>query len=118
MDWSESQSQTQPAPPKVPKKSAFVTPASVSSGGGAKLLSDSKITPTPKYHQMHTPQLKDHCARYGVKALPKRKMIAKLQEIYSYTHPLVGKRVWVAIRASTAQEANLHGYTKHFATGV
>lgn len=34
--------------------------------------------------------LQGECARFGVRALPKRKMIAKLEEIYDYTHPLVG----------------------------
>lgn len=72
--------------------SAFITPAA---RGGAMLLSDDNITPTPNYHRMCTPRLKQQCSKYGVKPLPKRKMIAKLEEIYSYTHPLVGK--WVEL---------------------
>lgn len=35
----------------------------------------------------------EHCTRFGVRALPKRKMVNKLEEIYNYTHPLVGKSV-------------------------
>ena len=76
------------APPPSALARAFVTPAM--SASRAVLLSDSNITPTPKYHQMQTPQLKDQCAKFGVRVLPKRKMIAKLKEIYTYTHPLVG----------------------------
>jgi hypothetical protein len=88
MDWSRSQLLAPSQSPAAWKEGLFVTPAA---GGGAMLLSDNNITPTPKYHQMCTPQLKSQCTRFGVKVLPKRKMIAKLQEIYSYTHPLVGK---------------------------
>lgn len=73
------------------------------------LESDTDITPMPDYRSMATPHLKvtrhkaptktthcvsltpqSECARFGVRALPKRKMIAKLEEIYDYTHPLVG----------------------------
>ena len=78
------------APPgtqHVRLETAFATPAATS----GVLLSDDNITPTPKYDRMHTPQLKEQCARYGVRVLPKRKMIAKLKEIYDYTHPLVGE---------------------------
>ena len=71
--------------------SAFVTPAQAGFRGGAVLVSDDNITPTPNYRTMKTPKLKSECARFGVKVLPKRKMIAKLTEIYAYTHPLVGK---------------------------
>ena len=74
------------------------------------LESDTDITPMPDYRSMATPHLKvtrlgpqvmmsycvssslqGECARFGVRALPKRKMIAKLEEIYDYTHPLVGE---------------------------
>ena len=34
--------------------------------------------------------MQDECSRFGVRALPKKKMIAKLTEIYDYTHPLTG----------------------------
>lgn len=74
--------------PKKSIPSAFVTPAT---GGVSTLLSDDNITPTPNYQRMCTPQLKAQCARFGVRVLPKRKMIAKLREIYNYTHPLVGR---------------------------
>lgn len=36
--------------------------------------------------------VKDECSRFGVRALPKKKMVAKLTEIYDYTHPIIGKR--------------------------
>ena len=67
---------------------SFITPALV--GRRTELYSDDNITPMPHYHNMRTPQLKGECSRFGVKAIPKRKMIAKLKEIYTYTHPLVG----------------------------
>lgn len=35
----------------------------------------------------------DECSKFGVRAMPKKKMIVKLEEIYDYTHPLVGKLV-------------------------
>lgn len=34
--------------------------------------------------------VQEACSRFGVKALPKRHMIAKLEEIYNYSHPFVG----------------------------
>ena len=35
--------------------------------------------------------VQDVCSQYGVRSLPKKKMIALLEEIYHYQHPLVGK---------------------------
>lgn len=61
---------------------------------GIRIESDDNITPMPSYHDMVTPALKAQCGRFGVKPLAKRKMIAKLQEIYEYTHPLVGKHTY------------------------
>ena len=55
------------------------------------LESDDNITPMPDYTTMQTPLLKKRCSRFGVKPLAKKKMIAKLEEIYDYTHPMVGK---------------------------
>ena len=75
------------APNPVRTDPALVTPAPSSSG----LISDDNMTPTPHYHDMQTPQLKVQCSRYGLKVLPKHKMISKLKEIYVYTHPLVGE---------------------------
>ena len=69
------------------KPQCFKTPANC----GVQLQTDDDITPMPDFKSMHTPCLKGECARFGVKALPKKKMIAKLHEIYEYTHPLVGK---------------------------
>ena len=34
--------------------------------------------------------LQEACSLVGVRVLPKKKMVAKLEEIYNYTHPLVG----------------------------
>ena len=66
----------------------FRTPANYCEGD---LQTDNDITPTPDFKSMRTPHLKGQCARYGVKAMAKKKMIAKLHEIYEHTHPLVGK---------------------------
>ena len=65
----------------------FRTPAN----SRCELQTDDDITPLPDFKGMRTPYLKGECARYGVKALAKKKMIAKLHEIYEFTHPLVGK---------------------------
>ena len=62
----------------------------VSTGQRPVLESDVDITPMPDYTNMDTPGLKGECSRFGVRALPKKKMIAKLTEIYDYTHPLTG----------------------------
>ncbi|CAI5791739.1 structure-specific endonuclease subunit SLX4 isoform X2 [Podarcis lilfordi] len=43
-------------------------------------------TPMPSYSVMETPKLKKELHRFGVRALPKRKMILKLKEIFQYTH--------------------------------
>ena len=76
-----------PAPPRKDSVS-FVTPASVR---GSSIVSDDNVTPMPQYHNMATPCLKKEGQRFGMRGLPKRKMITKLMEIYSYTHPLVGE---------------------------
>lgn len=70
------------------KSSAFRTPLEM---GRFRLETDEDITPMPDYNTMVTPALKERCAKFGVKPLAKRKMIAKLEEIYDYTHPLVGE---------------------------
>ena len=66
--------------------------------GQAELQTDDDITPMPDFKSMRTPSLKGECARFGVKALPKKKMIAKLHEIYEHTHPLVGKLLLITRR--------------------
>ena len=68
----------------------FRTPLGV---GRFHLETDDDITPMPKYRTMVTPLLKVRCAKFGVKPLAKRKMIAKLEEIYDYAHPLVGESI-------------------------
>lgn len=73
------------------KAHSFKTPASC----GVVLQTDDDITPMPDFRSMRTPCLKGECARFGVKAMPKKKMIAKLSEIYEHTHPLVGKLLHV-----------------------
>ena len=37
--------------------------------------------------------MQEECSKFGVRPLPKKKMIAKLHEIYEYTHPLVGEHL-------------------------
>ncbi|XP_072337546.1 structure-specific endonuclease subunit SLX4 [Scyliorhinus torazame] len=49
-------------------------------------LSLVPITPEPPYSTMATPYLKKELGRFGVRPLPKKKMILKLKEIYQYTH--------------------------------
>ncbi|NWH59053.1 SLX4 endonuclease, partial [Geococcyx californianus] len=44
------------------------------------------MTPMPAYSIMETPQLKKELSRFGVRALPKRKMVLMLKEIFQYTH--------------------------------
>ena len=69
------------------KPREFKTPADCR----VELQTDDDITPMPDFKTMRTPYLKGQCARFGVKGMAKKKMIAKLHEIYEYTHPLVGK---------------------------
>ncbi|XP_067859661.1 structure-specific endonuclease subunit SLX4 [Heptranchias perlo] len=47
------------------------------------------ITPEPPYSVMATPQLKNELGKFGVRPLPKQKMILKLKEIYHYTHRVI-----------------------------
>ncbi|NP_001284564.1 uncharacterized protein LOC432277 [Xenopus laevis] len=47
------------------------------------------ITPLPAYSDMDTPNLKKELNRYGVRALPKKQMVLKLKEIFSYTHQVM-----------------------------
>ncbi|XP_075035514.1 structure-specific endonuclease subunit SLX4 isoform X2 [Mixophyes fleayi] len=47
------------------------------------------ITPLPHYSDMDTPVLKKELNRFGVRALPKKQMVLKLKEIFSYTHQLM-----------------------------
>lgn len=68
-----------------------VTPAAT--GQRPVLESDTDLTPMPNYTNMDTPHLKGECSRFGVRPLPKKKMIAKLTEIYDYTHPLTGSYI-------------------------
>jgi hypothetical protein len=61
----------------------------------------------PDYSNMGTPHLKGECSKFGVRALPKKKMIAKLTEIYDYTHPLTdedGNTVYSVVAAEKASE--------------
>ncbi|XP_030067087.1 structure-specific endonuclease subunit SLX4 isoform X2 [Microcaecilia unicolor] len=44
------------------------------------------ITPMPSYSDMDTPKLKKELDRFGVRCLPKRRMVLKLKEIFQYTH--------------------------------
>ncbi|XP_063790867.1 structure-specific endonuclease subunit SLX4 isoform X2 [Pseudophryne corroboree] len=47
------------------------------------------ITPLPHYSDMDTPVLKKELNRFGVRALPKKQMVLKLKEIFSYTHQVM-----------------------------
>ncbi|XP_078414926.1 structure-specific endonuclease subunit SLX4 [Cetorhinus maximus] len=47
------------------------------------------ITPEPPYSTMATPHLKKVLGKFGVRPLPKKKMILKLKEIYQYTHQVI-----------------------------
>lgn len=47
------------------------------------------LTPMPMYHEMDTPTLKNELHNFGVRPLPKKKMILKLKEIYDYTHQVI-----------------------------
>ncbi|XP_078723230.1 structure-specific endonuclease subunit SLX4 isoform X1 [Lampetra fluviatilis] len=62
------------------------TPVHEARGAGRQLQAGS-ATPMPCYSDMETPHLKKELNRFGVRALPKRKMVLKLKEIYQYTHP-------------------------------
>ncbi|KAM7418812.1 hypothetical protein PAMA_016101 [Pampus argenteus] len=66
------------APPKTP-----------ASSHNKRCRSVVPITPMPHYSDMDTPELKNKLNRFGVRPLPKRKMILKLKEIHQYTHQLV-----------------------------
>ncbi|KAL5459862.1 hypothetical protein EMCRGX_G033247 [Ephydatia muelleri] len=61
---------------------------------------ENDVTPMPDYQTMRTPALRDQCTRYGVRPLPKRKMIAKLREIYEYTHPMADQSAEAIISSS------------------
>ena len=87
---------TCPSPSRL--ESCEITPAR-GNCNRVELLSDENITPMPDYLKVNTPFLKNQCVRYGLKALPKRKMISKLKEIYTYTHPLVGELSSIVIMA-------------------
>ncbi|XP_040449175.1 structure-specific endonuclease subunit SLX4 isoform X1 [Falco naumanni] len=48
--------------------------------------SSTPVTPMPAYSLMETPELKKELSRFGVRPLPKRRMVLKLKEIFQYTH--------------------------------
>ncbi|XP_062915498.1 structure-specific endonuclease subunit SLX4 isoform X1 [Mobula hypostoma] len=58
-------------------------------GGRRAHQQTAPITPEPPYSTMVTPCLKRELSRFGVRPMPKRKMILKLKEIYDYTHQTV-----------------------------
>ncbi|XP_073504364.1 structure-specific endonuclease subunit SLX4 isoform X2 [Phyllobates terribilis] len=47
------------------------------------------ITPLPDYSDLDTPVLKKELSKFGVRALPKKKMVLKLKEIFRYTHQVM-----------------------------
>ncbi|XP_069840209.1 structure-specific endonuclease subunit SLX4 [Dendropsophus ebraccatus] len=54
-----------------------------------ELVPKVPITPLPDYSDMDTPVLKKELSKFGVRALPKKKMVLKLKEIFSYTHQVM-----------------------------
>ncbi|XP_069762070.1 structure-specific endonuclease subunit SLX4 isoform X2 [Narcine bancroftii] len=76
---------------KLPDSGHHVTrhnsPVPVSGRSGQ--LPSAPLTPEPPYSTMATPCLKRELGKFGVRPLPKRKMILKLKEIYNYTHRAV-----------------------------
>lgn len=66
------------------KKSGKKTDSELSKPGGQAVR--QPVTPMPNYNDMATPVLKNELNKFGVRPLPKKKMILKLKEIYDYTH--------------------------------
>ncbi|XP_059834915.1 structure-specific endonuclease subunit SLX4 isoform X1 [Hypanus sabinus] len=58
-------------------------------GGRRTHHQTAPVTPEPPYSTMATPCLKRELSKFGVRPMPKRKMILKLKEIYDYTHQTV-----------------------------
>ncbi|XP_066432577.1 structure-specific endonuclease subunit SLX4 isoform X2 [Eleutherodactylus coqui] len=54
-----------------------------------ELVPKVPITPLPNYSDMDTPILKNELTKFGVRALPKKKMVLKLKEIFRYTHQVM-----------------------------
>ncbi|XP_034986341.2 structure-specific endonuclease subunit SLX4 isoform X1 [Zootoca vivipara] len=72
---------------------------------GSETPSAAPPTPMPSYSIMETPKLKKELRRFGVRALPKRKMILKLKEIFQYTHQ--GARANPQEKAAVASQRTL-----------
>nr|XP_045626100.1 uncharacterized protein LOC123775188 isoform X1 [Procambarus clarkii]XP_045626101.1 uncharacterized protein LOC123775188 isoform X1 [Procambarus clarkii]XP_045626102.1 uncharacterized protein LOC123775188 isoform X1 [Procambarus clarkii] len=47
------------------------------------------VTPFPDYKNMSSPDLKKELAKYGLRALARRKAVVLLDHVYEQTHPLV-----------------------------
>ncbi|XP_063286617.1 structure-specific endonuclease subunit SLX4 [Pelobates fuscus] len=62
------------------------------------------ITPLPEYSDMDTPVLKKELNRFGVRALPKKQMVLKLKEIFSYTHQVMSSDSEDEVRPSQLQQ--------------
>ncbi|XP_075686574.1 structure-specific endonuclease subunit SLX4 [Rhinoderma darwinii] len=71
--------------PEVPKD--LRTPVSIVRR--RELVPMVPITPLPDYSDMDTPILKKELSKFGVRALPKKKMVLKLKEIFQYTHQVM-----------------------------
>ncbi|CAI8050936.1 Structure-specific endonuclease subunit SLX4 [Geodia barretti] len=110
-----SQDQPTGSHDKTSQPVQFVTPGPT----GQRLVpeSDTEITPMPDFSNMATPHLKGECSKFGVRALPKKKMIAKLTEIYDYTHPLTDEDGNVVDSALVAAEKASEGKKKEGAKG-
>jgi len=66
-------------------------PVATPMSGGWSIVSNDNITPMPQYYNMTTSNLKKEGQKFGLRGLPKRKLLTKLVEIYNYTHPLIGE---------------------------
>ncbi|KAG8433235.1 hypothetical protein GDO86_017495 [Hymenochirus boettgeri] len=64
------------------------------------------ITPLPAYSDMDTPVLKKELNRFGVRALPKKKMVLKLKEIFRYTHQTMSSDSDDEVPSSQANRGN------------
>nr|XP_033819675.1 structure-specific endonuclease subunit SLX4 isoform X3 [Geotrypetes seraphini] len=68
------------------------------------------ITPMPSYSDMDTPKLKKELDRFGVRPLPKRRMILKLKEIFQYTHQTMSSDSEDEILSSQLQQKKVTVY--------
>ncbi|KAM6940396.1 structure-specific endonuclease subunit SLX4 [Xenentodon cancila] len=83
--WEEDEEEALPLSQRLNPPARVKTPVSSHSRGRGDLV---PVTPMPHFSDMDTPELKNKLSRFGVRPLPKRKMVLKLKEIHQYTHQL------------------------------